>query len=131
MCIMLAIALSSAPQHAHVDRIEFNHYSSASGDHVFDQLIFYSWSAQRKRFDVRDWRTCKDDSMLPRRTRDGWKVIFYDGDIPREVTTKSLRETWTFRDPELLERDKLAIDQRLPLFGQNGNPSDEPNADSQ
>jgi hypothetical protein len=44
------------------------------------------------------------------------RVVFYDGGIPREVVAKSMQETFTQYDPETLERDALAIDQRLPLF---------------
>jgi hypothetical protein len=114
--LLLSLPIIPTVQPAHVDRIELNHYSSPSGDHVFDQLIFYDWSNQRKRFDVREWRLVKDESMVPRRCRDGWRVVFYDGGIPREVVAKSMQETFTQYDPETLERDALAIDQRLPLF---------------
>jgi hypothetical protein len=114
--LLLTLPIIPTPQHAHVDRIELNHYSSATGDHVFDQLIFYDWSNQRKRFDVREWRLVKDESMVPRRCRDGWRVVFYDGGIPREVMAKSMQETFTSYDPETLERDRLPQDQRLPLF---------------
>jgi hypothetical protein len=114
--LLLSLPIVPTVQPTHVDRIEFNHYSSASGDHVFDQLIFYDWSNQRKRFDVREWRLVKDESMVPRRCRDGWRVVFYDGGIPREVVSKSMQETFTSYDPETLERDKLPQDQRLPLF---------------
>jgi hypothetical protein len=114
--LLLTLPIIPTVQPAHVDRIELNHYSSASGDHVFDQLIFYDWSNQRKRFDVREWRLVRDESMVPRRCRDGWRVVFYDGGIPREVMAKSMQETFTQYDPETLERDALAIDQRLPLF---------------
>jgi hypothetical protein len=117
--LLLSLPIVPTVQPAQVDRIEFNHYSSVSGDHVFDQLIFYDWSNQRKRFDVREWRLVKDESMVPRRCREGWRVVFYDGGIPREVVAKSMQETFTSYDPETLERDALAIDQRLPLFSEN------------
>lgn len=120
--LLLLLALPTFPTTqpaVHVGRIEYNHYSSQSGDHVFDQLIFYDWSSQRKRFDVREWRLVRDESMVPRRCRDGWRVVFYDNAVRREVHAKSMQETFTKFDPETLERDVLAVDQRLSLFAEN------------
>ena len=116
LAILLTLPIVPTVQPIHVDRIEYNHYSSASGGHVFDQLIFWDWSSQRKRFDVREWRLVKDESMVPRRCRDGWRVVFYDDGVPREVVAKSMQETFTQFDPETLERTALATEQRLPLF---------------
>jgi hypothetical protein len=100
-----------------VDLVEVNHYHDARGEHVFDQLIFYDWSSQKKRFQVRAWRLIKSESQLPRRDhRQGhWLVRWHDDGILREVTATSHRETWTQYDPELIERENLPQDQRLDL----------------
>lgn len=100
-----------------VDLVEVNHYHDARGEHVFDQLIFYDWSSQKKRFQVRAWRLIKSESQLPRRDhRQGhWLVRWHDDGILREVTATSQRETWTQYDPELIERENLPQDQRLDL----------------
>ncbi len=100
-----------------VDLIEINHYHDARGEHVFDQLIFYDWSSQKRRFQVRAWRLIKSESQLPRRDylQGTWIVRWHDDGVLREVTASSRRETWTQYDPELAERENLPQDQRLEL----------------
>lgn len=100
-----------------VDLVEVNHYHDARGEHVFDQLIFYDWSSQTRRFQVRAWRLIKSDNQLPRRDfrQRNWLVRWHDDGVLREVTAASRRETWTQYDPELIERDNLPQDQRLDL----------------
>ena len=100
-----------------VDLVEVNHYHDARGEPVFDQLIFYDWSRQKRRFQVRAWRLIKSENQLPRRDhRDGhWLVRWHDEGLLREVTAESHRETWTRYDPELVERDFLPQEQRLEL----------------
>ena len=100
-----------------VDLVEVNHYHDERGRRVFDQLIFYDWSEQRKRFQVRAWRLIKSDRQLPRRDHaaDVYRVLWHDEGVLREVTAKSMRETWTQYDPELVEREYLPQDQRLDL----------------
>jgi len=100
-----------------VDLVEVNHYHDARGDHVFDQLIFYDWSSQKHRFQVRAWRLLKTESQLPRRDhrQANWLVRWHDDGVLREVTAASRRETWTQYDPELIERENLPQDQRLDL----------------
>lgn len=100
-----------------VDLVEVNHYHDPRGQHVFDQLIFYDWSSQQRRFQVRAWRLIKSDSQLPLRDhRTGtWMVRWHDDGVLREVTAASRRETWTQYDPELIERENLPQEQRLDL----------------
>jgi len=100
-----------------VDLVEINHYHDARGEHVFDQLIFYDWSSQKHRFQVRAWRLIKTESQLPRRDHraGNWLVRWHDDGMLREVTAASQRETWTQYDPELMERENLPQDQRLDL----------------
>jgi len=100
-----------------VDLVEINHYHDARGEHVFDQLIFYDWSSQKHRFQVRAWRLIRTESQLPRRDHraGNWLVRWHDDGVLREVTAASQRETWTQYDPELIERENLPQDQRLDL----------------
>ena len=117
MMIALLIAVVSLPPRAiAVDLVEVNHCYNATGDHVFDQLIFYSWSKQRKRYDVREWRLIQSESMYPVRKRDGWLVRFADDNVTREVVAGVRRETWTTKDPELRERNELPQENRKPLL---------------
>ena len=100
-----------------VDLVEINHYHDARGEHVFDQLIFYDWSNQTRRFQVRAWRLIKTESQLPRRDYrlGNWLVRWHDDGVLREVISASRRETWTQYDPELVERENLPQEQRLDL----------------
>lgn len=116
IAILLALTLSSAPQPVVVDLVEINHYHDTKGEHVFDQVIFYSWSSQRKRYDVREWMMLKADSHYPRQRGQGYFMRWHhDGDM-REAVVKHRRETRTQHDPEMLERKYLEQEQRLPLF---------------
>lgn len=98
-----------------VDLVEYNHYHDSNMEHVFDQFIFYDWSNQKKRFQVRAWKLVKCDSQIPRRNGDQWLVRWHDDGVLREVNAKFRRETWTQYDPELVERNHLPQDQRLDL----------------
>ncbi len=101
-----------------VDLIEINHFYDENGKLVFDQLLFYDWSAKDARFQVRAWRLLKKNSQLPRRDwqRGDYQTTWHDGDLLRHVRAKSIRETWTQYDPELIERANLAKDKRRELF---------------
>jgi hypothetical protein len=117
IALMLSIALSLTPQPTRVDLVEVNHYHDKTGEHVFDQVIFYTWSSQRKRYDVREWRLAKSQSMYPVWSRSRWLMRWHDDGVMREVVASAKRETWTTYDPEIKERKQLEREQRLPLFG--------------
>ncbi len=103
-----------------VDLIELNHFHDSRGEHVFDQVIFYNWSKQMKRFQVVAWRLYKTESQIPRPRYDHegrvyYKMVWHDDGVLREVIGRQQSETWTTYDPELTERNFLAQDQRLEL----------------
>ncbi len=105
-------------QRQRVDMIELNHFVDEDGREVFRQVIFYDWSKSQRRFHVRAWRLIKHENQLPRRR---WNPAYYecswhDEGILRRVWAPSLRETWTQRDPERVNRSVLPEDQRVPLF---------------
>ena len=93
--------------HEQVDLIEVNHYYDQYGELVLDQIIFYEWSAQESRFQVRDWRPLKSRNQLPRRDwrRRDWVAVWRDGHVLRKVRSPAIRETWTLYDPEVVDRD--------------------------
>lgn len=117
IAVLLALVLGTTqPQPTKAELVEDNHYHDARGEYVFDQLIFYEWSPQRKRFDIREWRLIKSESMYPVPKSGRWFLRWHDDGVMREVKINSLRKTWTQHDPELVEREYLPQDQRLPLF---------------
>jgi hypothetical protein len=100
-----------------VDLIELNHFYDEHGRLVFDQVIFYDWSVADSRYNVRAWRLVKNPAQLPQRDwKDGgYSAMWQDGEQIRHVRSKSIRETWTQYDPELVEREYLPKERRKEL----------------
>jgi hypothetical protein len=115
------VAFGIAPQEdvarESVDLIELNHFYDEHGRLVFDQVIFYDWSAADARYNVRAWRLVKNPAQLPQRdwTAGGYSAMWQDGDQLRHIRSKSIRETWTQYDPELVEREYLPKERRKEL----------------
>ncbi len=119
---MAALTLSPADTVTvdQVDLTEVNHFYDDQGRLVFDQVIYYDWSAAHGRYQVRDWRLLKTPTQVPLRDwRDGGYVSewedFKQRNGLRRVKSKSVRETWTQHDPELVEREFLAQEKRAEL----------------
>ena len=104
----------------HVDLVELNHYYNEKGRHVLDQVIFYDWSSEAGRYQIRDWRMIKRVSQIPRREwrLGGYVAVWHDpleGNVLRKMHAANLRETWTQYDPEIVERSFLKKDKRRKL----------------
>ena len=101
-----------------VDLAEVNHFYDEHGKRVFDQVIFYDWSAGSGRYQVRAWRLMKSPGQFPVKdwSRGDWTAVWHDGEVLREVRAASFRETWTQYDPELVERDYLPKEKRRDLW---------------
>ena len=119
---MAAFTLSPADEVTvdQVDLVEVNHFYDDQGRLVFDQVIYFDWSAQQGRYQVRDWRLLKTQTQVPLRDwREGGYVSewedFKQRNGLRRVKSKSVRETWTQYDPELVEREFLAQEKRAEL----------------
>jgi len=103
-----------------VDLVELNHFYDDQGRLVFDQVIYYDWSPIHSRYQVRDWRLLKSSTQIPLRDWRGGGYVsewedFKQRNGMRRVKAKSLRETWTQHDPELVEREFLAQEKRAEL----------------
>lgn len=119
---MAALTLSPADEVTvdQVDLVEINHFYDDQGRLVFDQVIYYDWSTVHSRYQVRDWRLLKTTTQVPLRDwREGGYVAewedFKQRNGMRRVKSKSVRETWTQYDPELVEREFLAQEKRTEL----------------
>lgn len=122
VCLTLAIC-GSNPQTViakdHVDLVEVNHHYDEQGRLLFDQVIFYEWSPDQQRYNVRDWRLVKSPSQLPVRQSDGsFLAVWHDDRILRRVQARTKTESWTQYDPELVERQFLARNKRVNLTKQ-------------
>ena len=117
----IVVACGIAPQEdvsrERVDLIEVNHFYDEQGRLVFDQVIFYDWSASDSRYMVRAWRLVKTTSQLPQRDfqAGGYTAVWHDGDLLRSVHAQAMRESWTQHDPELVEREYLPKERRKEL----------------
>jgi len=100
-----------------VDLIEINHFYDELGKHVFDQVIFYDWSSQSGRYNVRAWRLLKRPAQIPQRDwiRGNYVAVWHDGIVLRKVLAETVQESWTQYDPELVERAFLPKEQRREL----------------
>lgn len=80
-----------------VDLVEFNHFYDEHGRLVFDQVIYYDWSWQDERYNVRAWRLVKNPGQIPiKNPQDNLFYSFWiDGEQTRNVISRERRETWT------------------------------------
>ena len=118
--VTLGFNPSSEPSEEKVDLVELNHFHDDQGRPVFDQIIFYDWSAAEGRYQVRDWRLLKSIDQIPlHNSRDREFVAVWNDfkaqDTLRSTKAKMVRETWTQYDPELVEREYLAENKRRKL----------------
>ena len=139
IAVCVAAVCLNPVDHATVDRVdlaEINHFYDEQGRLVFDQIIYYNWSPEDGRYNVCDWRLIKSPSQIPRRDwQDGGYVSewndFKQRDGLRRVEVKSIRESWTQYDPELVEREFLPQEkrrelQKIPLPTKSLKPSPPP-----
>lgn len=103
-----------------VDLIEFNHYYDDLGRHQFDQVIFYEWSPDFRRFHVIEWSLVEGDlRRVPSKVAGSgdYVVRWYDRNakVQREVHSKLYRETWSQSDPERINKQFIEEKDRLSL----------------
>jgi hypothetical protein len=119
LLIIAALAISPANDvlRESVDLIELNHFYDEHGKLIFDQVIFYDWSASDDRYQVRAWRLVKSPDILPSRdfARGGYACVWIDGSAVRSVLAGEYRETWTQWDVEVAEREILPKEKRKEL----------------
>lgn len=117
MCSVLGTNPTGQVQVDQVELIEYNHFYDEQGRHVFDQVLFYDWSPREMRYQIRDWRLIKTATQAPHYDvqRDLYIATWHDGTSMRQVRGKSIRESWTQYDPELVERSFLPKENRREL----------------
>lgn len=71
------------------------------------------------RYQVRAWRLVKSPSQIPTINWSDkvykYHALWIDGEQIRYIKSKSIRETWTQYDPELVEREFLPKEKRKEL----------------
>ena len=81
-------------------------------------MIFYDWSQDVGRYQVRAWRLVKSPTQFPQRDweQGNYLSIWQDGEVLRKIRAASARESWTQYDPELVEREYLPKELRRDLY---------------
>ena len=104
-----------------VDLIELNHFYDDLGRHAYDQVIFYEWSPDYRRFHVISWCLLENDlSRMPTRNPNNgeYRVRWHDRDakVHRELRSPLYRETWSQVDPERVNKKLLDEKYRTSLL---------------
>ena len=104
-----------------VDLIELNHFYDDLGRHAYDQVIFYEWSLDYRRYHVIAWSLVEDNlARMPTHdhARDVYVVRWYDRDakMKRSVWSKLFRETWSQVDPERANKKLMDEKYRVSLL---------------
>ncbi len=122
VCLAIAACTSNPASlitRDNVDLVEINHLYDEQGRLLLDQVIFYDWSPQHRRYNVRAWKLIKSQAQLPTKNRSGQFVAtWHDDRTLRQIVAKSMVESWTQFDPELVERQFLSKDKRANLTKQ-------------
>lgn len=120
---ILAAMPVSPPLTDTVALVEINHHHDTAGRPIFTQAIYYDWCPIAQRHQVRAWRMIHghgerpDRALIPRRDwrTGGYRAVWCDGDVVREVRAGVMIETRTGYDPEIVERDWLRREDRRGL----------------
>jgi hypothetical protein len=125
LLILLGILPHEGAVYDTVDCMEINHFYDDAGRKVFEQVIFWDYdiTVTVKGEDyyldeaVRAWRLIKHPSQVPfhDHAANTWSAIWYDGDVLRHVSAKTVTETWTQYDRELSNRQLLPKEHRADL----------------
>jgi hypothetical protein len=112
-CLLLVIG-NQFVAHDHCDLVELHHFHDFQGRNVYDQVIFYEWSAEHSRYHVRSWAISEGDKIPRRNYSDGTYRTCYterESNIERLITSTHFRESFTQTDPE--RDNKRLLDERL------------------
>mgnify|MGYP003646621259 FL=1 len=120
--VVLLAPLSSTTDDT-VAVIELNHVCTSNWEHRFDQFIFWEFKhhldPQGERptwsYHVRDWRMAKPEQYRLRKEKGKWVLMLWDNGVLRKIQSVSFRETTGNCDREILERKRLAIEDRRKL----------------
>ncbi len=124
--ILTMIVGLSATLRERVDLIELNHFHDENGKAVYDQVIFYEWSASQAKYHVRAWCLVEPKDVVSKRpiwqeSDQSWHVRWHDTNdfADRHIASKLFRETWTQVDPERANKKILDERNRVALIKKN------------
>ena len=130
-CLAVIVAITAVdgvrPLHrASVDLIELNHKHAANGVLVFRQIIFWEqrYLRQKPRAWRGEWQPWQDVVVAwqsvakwpqPYRRAGRWRVLWVSDSGVWLVTARSVVQTWTQYDPEVLNRQIVPVAKRRGL----------------
>lgn len=90
--------------------VEINKFYDENGHEVFTQCLF--WDRE-----IEAWRLVKHPSQKPEYDLSSgvYTMTWVDGEKLREVTTRSMVESWTQYDREIVERERFPKEFRREL----------------
>ena len=112
IALLLGILPLDMPIIETVDVIETNNFFNEDAKLVFRQRIVRNFNPHTNEFEIVAWRLIKSDLNYVHDK----SLTFHDGEIMREVRTKSHFESWTQHDPELISRETLPKEMRRELI---------------
>jgi hypothetical protein len=102
------------------EAVETNWVYNEQGDLVFVQLIF------REEDRIIAWRMARPSIPVATRIKGGWRYLWLDGDVTREVECRTIYETHTQWDRETEERPYWPPEIRrqlsLPVVKRRASP---------
>lgn len=110
-----------------VDLIELNHCYDDLGRHCYDQVVFYEWSPDYRRYHVVAWCLIENGSSrtpILDRAKKQYVVRWHDRDSgrSREIWSSLYRETWSNSDPERANKKLMDEKYRVALLRQQPRP---------
>lgn len=112
--LILFLPLSTPTQT--VDLIELNHYQSSDGCQFFDQIIFWEWSPDYRRYHAMGWVIVDQPTQLPAKDAQGYAVRVNRFGREYIVRSAKYRETTTQNDPERVNLKLLREDLRSGMI---------------
>lgn len=121
LALILCIIPHDEPLVDACELVEINHLYT-TGDVPpkvqFTQVIWWEACDDGTVYRVVSWRLVKCPTMRPFRYGGSWRVVWLDGGeygVLRRVDSRFFRETFTFYDPELQDRQRHPKEQRREL----------------
>jgi hypothetical protein len=111
-----------------VDLIELNHRYDDQGRHCYDQVIFYEWSPDYRRYHVVAWCLVENgSSRMPAfdHNKNRYTVKWFDRDSGQQriIWSPIYRETWSDWDPERANKELMDEKYRVSLLRQQTRPT--------
>jgi hypothetical protein len=102
-----------------VDQLELNHYyNSESGKLAFSQMIY--WKRYPEGLHVCEWRMVNESHVVHKQDSYYVDIIINSKFESLKVYSKVFRETKTFYDPELKDKQVFSSDKRnFPYISQH------------